>query len=546
MIGVAANAANLETIEEFFELFKTPWEPAVPSREYQVVLDAGGRTDNLQAELVLVYGSGEEAIDRLAGVPVERVSGAVDLAWGETTLPIYGGVALLQRTPGMLVSGQKTADYSHRSGQRLVRRFGYDLCGEVRHLLAGHQSAARAAIPTLELHIDLLRRVLLESGVGFVEVLPRPERHDFICCLTHDVDFYGIRRHGFDRTLAGFVARASVGTLMDLSRQRRTLSEALRNWTALASLPFVHLGIAPDFWRPFEDYAGVESPRHSTFFLVPTKGQPGVAPGGGVETARAVPYEVSEIRTPATHAVARGSELAVHGIDAWRDADAGRRELQEITSVTTRPTAGVRMHWLYFDAGSPRMLEAAGFDYDSTYGFNDAVGYRAGTGQVFRLPGTERLLELPLSIMDSALFSGGRMALAADQARALTRQILANARQFGGTVVINWHGRSLAPERLWDTFYQTLLNELRKGGRVWFATATEAVDWFKWRRGIRFTRAADGDTTAIEVSAPGPHDHPGVIRLHTPGRTGARAKDFAFGGNTPLTIQTPQLQRTHG
>ena len=269
---------------------------------------------------------------------------------------------------------------------------------------------------------------------------------------------------------------------MDLVRQKRTFSEALRNWAALASLPFVHLGIAPDFWRPFEDYAGVESPRHSTFFLVPTKGHAGVAPGGGVEAARAVPYEVSEIRTPATHAVARGSELAVHGIDAWRDADAGRRELQEITSVTTRPTSGVRMHWLYFDAGSPRMLEAAGFDYDSTYGFNDAVGYRAGTGQVFRLPGTKRLLELPLSIMDSSLFSSGRMALAADQAHALTRQILANARQFGGTVVINWHGRSLAPERLWDTFYQTLLNDLRKGGRVWFATATETVDWFKWRR----------------------------------------------------------------
>ncbi len=546
MIGVAANAANLETLEEFFELFKTPWELAVPAREYRVVLDAGGRTDNVQADLLLVYGSGEEAVDRQAAVAVERVPGPVDLTWGETTLPVYGGAALFDRPPGNLASGQKAADYSHQSASRLVRRIGYDLCGEVRHLLAGNQPAARASIPTLELHIALLRQVLLESGVAFVEVLPRPERHDFICCLTHDVDFYGIRRHGLDRTLAGFVARASVGTLMDLIKQRRTLSEALRNWAALASLPFVHLGLAPDFWRPFEDYAGVESPRHSTFFLVPTKGHAGVAPGGGVEAARAVPYEVSEIRTPATHAVARGSELAVHGVDAWRDADAGRRELQEITSVTARPSAGVRMHWLYFDAGSPRTLEAAGFDYDSTYGFNDAVGYRAGTSQVFRLPGAERLLELPLSIMDSSLFSTGRMALAADQAHALTRQILANARQFGGTVVINWHGRSLAPERLWDTFYQTLLNDLRKGGRAWFATATEAVDWFKWRRAIRFTRAADGDTSAIEVSAPGPHDHPGVIRLHSPGRSGAHAKDFTFDGNTPLTIQTPQLQRTHG
>ena len=42
------------------------------------------------------------------------------------------------------------------------------------------------------------------------------------------------------------------------------------------------------------------------------------------------------------------------------------------------------MHWLYFDriAGAAR---AAGFTYDSTWGYNEAVGYRAGTSQVFVL-----------------------------------------------------------------------------------------------------------------------------------------------------------------
>ena len=174
MIGVAADAVNLEAIAEFFELFKTPWELAVPAREYQVVLGAGGRTDNLQAELLLVYGSGEEAIDRQAGVRVQPVPGPVDLAWGETTLPVYGGVALFDRTPGILLSGQRTADYSHRSGHRLVRRIGYDLFGEVRHLLAGGQPAARASIPTLELHIAVLRHVLLESGWGSSRSFPGP------------------------------------------------------------------------------------------------------------------------------------------------------------------------------------------------------------------------------------------------------------------------------------------------------------------------------------------------------------------------------------
>ena len=52
-------------------------------------------------------------------------------------------------------------------------------------------------------------------------------------------------------------------------------------------------------------------------------------------------------------------------------------------------TAGVQDALaLFLLPESPRQLEAAGFDYDSTWGYNNAVGYRPGTSQVFRLPET--------------------------------------------------------------------------------------------------------------------------------------------------------------
>src|SRR5262249_20454605 len=154
--------------------------------------------------------------------------------------------------------------------------------------------------------------------------------------LTHDVDFFGVRRHLFDRTLGGFVARASLGTLLDLFRGRRPLAHAARNWLALVSLPLVLLNLAPDFWRPFDDYAAVEDASRSTFFLVPFKGRPGVAPDGTIDVARAVPYEIAEIRDEVSKAAARGSELGVHGIDAWRDSDAGRAEIAQLSTLTGR------------------------------------------------------------------------------------------------------------------------------------------------------------------------------------------------------------------
>jgi len=367
--------------------------------------------------------------------------------------------------------------------------------------LTNGQPATQASTPTLELHIELLRHLLVEARVPFVEIPPRPEGYDFICCLTHDVDFFGIRRHKFDRTLAGFVVRASLKTFADLVRGRRPLAQAIRNWMALLSLPLVFLKLIPDFWRPFDDYAQVEEGSRSTFFLVPFKGRPGVAPDGTVDAARAVSYEVSEIRAEISQAAIRGSELAVHGIDAWRDSDAGSAEMKQLTSITGRATAGVRMHWLYLATDSPRRLEAAGFDYDSTWGYNDAIGYRAGTSQVFQLPESAALMELPLSIMDSALFYRSRMDRTETEAFEDCGRVVANGRRFGGTVVINWHDRSLAPERLWDRFYRNLLAEVGKGGRAWFSTAGGAVDWFRWRRTFRFATGTGSRGVTVETSS---------------------------------------------
>ena len=56
MIGVAASADRIEVVNEFFELFKTPWEPFVPGKRYPVVLIADGHTDPGDAEVAFADG----------------------------------------------------------------------------------------------------------------------------------------------------------------------------------------------------------------------------------------------------------------------------------------------------------------------------------------------------------------------------------------------------------------------------------------------------------------------------------------------------------
>jgi UDP-glucose/GDP-mannose dehydrogenase family, NAD binding domain len=145
----------------------------------------------------------------------------------------------------------------------------------------------------------------------------------------------------------------------------------------------------------------------------------------------------------------------------------------------------VRIHWLYFGAQSAMLLEKAGFDYDSTIGYNETIGYRAGTSQVFKHPDVDHLLELPLHIMDTALFYPSYMNLSDEQAGAATLPLIENATRFGGVLTINWHNRSLGPERLWGDAYVNLLRELRST-TPWFATASQTVAWFRKRRATSF------------------------------------------------------------
>jgi len=541
MIGVTVPSGDVDAAGEFFELFKTPWEPAVPGRQYEALVCTEGSGEGFSSQLIVVYNPFETAADRAAGRAVVTIEDQVDVEWRERTLPIYAGAAVFEpgSTERLLSYGGNPLDYRRQFGSSVVWRIGYDLFREVRHLLSKGQSPSNALKPTLDWHIALLRTLLLESGVPFVEIPPRPFDNEFICCLTHDVDFFGLRRHRFDLTLAGFLARASVGTLADVVRRRRPLLEAARNWRACLTVPLVFLSLTPDFWSPFDDYAGVEDGRHSTFFVVPFKGRPGIGPDGRVKPRRAVPYQATEIRDGIAQAASRGSEVAVHGIDAWRDSTAGRAEMQQVVAAGGQTARGVRMHWLYFAEESPRQLEDAGFAYDSSCGFNEAVGYRAGTLQAFRFPGTSTLMELPMAIMDTALFYRHRMGLSTDDALRLCRQIVAHADSFGGALVINWHERSLAPERLWGRAYAQLVAEVCAGRRVWFTTAGEAVEWFRWRRSIRFARDTASNTLTVTAAAGQSPRPAALMRVHRGADRAAAGgmNEIRFDGSAPVRVQ---------
>ena len=155
---------------------------------------------------------------------------------------------------------------------------------------------------------------------------------------------------------------------------------------------------------------------------------------------------------------------------------------QSSARLVNASATGIRMHWLYFDASAPEKLEAAGYVYDSTVGYNQTVGYRAGTSQVFKPLTTKNLLELPMHVMDTALFYPSYLNLSPQQADEKVFPLVENAVQFGGVFTVNWHDRSLAPERLWGNFIRICSKNCRPKIHG-SPPPRKAVAWFRQRRG---------------------------------------------------------------
>jgi hypothetical protein len=521
VIGVICADGERPAVREFFQLFKTPWAfwESAGSCDVMVVTSAAALPGSFTARLVIAFGASEMRDDALLGVSPRSRTRDDMLEVGDLQLPLYTGALTLggdAAIVGRSASSGAALVVERATGSSSIIRCGYDLFAEVEFLLSAGQPRERADTPTLDLHISLMRQWIVAAGIPLWEIPPVPPGHHFLACLTHDVDFLGIRRHRHDRTLAGFLLRASLGSVSGFICGRRSLRHLVRNCAALLSLPLVYAGVLPDFWLPFDRYIDTDDEFRSTFFVIPFRGRPGRGLDGPSDPRRSVQYAAKETRPWLKKLRSLDFEVGVHGIDAWCDRAAATDELREVAELTGEAELGVRMHWLYFDASSFATLDHAGFLYDASIGYNDAVGFRAGTTQVFRPLSAERLLELPLHIQDTALFFPGRMGCNEREALHLCEPILDWTQRLGGVSTLSWHERSLVPERQWDGAYRWLLAQLRQRG-AYVTPAREVVSWFSARRSVDLQGAeiAADRLQALADRGPGTVASPGLmLRIH--------------------------------
>jgi hypothetical protein len=203
-----------------------------------------------------------------------------------------------------------------------------------------------------------------------------------------------------------------------------------------------------------------------------------------------------------------GHSLGLHGSFATlASPEVFTEQRRRLSALTGREIAGVRQHFLRFEPErTPPAMRAAGFDYDSTWGFADRNGFRLGLCDV--LPAWENLVEVPFTWMDRAL-SKYRNVEEPDVWVLDALELARACREVEGLWVGVWHPNLLPALGFPDApqAYARLLDGLL-AEQPYVATLEELVAWRKARSQLRVAGITPDGRPHLESPSPVPLESP--------------------------------------
>jgi hypothetical protein len=142
-----------------------------------------------------------------------------------------------------------------------------------------------------------------------------------------------------------------------------------------------------------------------------------------------------------------GLESGVHpSYHSFGRPEVLQAEVTALREVLGDGPLGGRQHYLRWGPDTWLDWERCGLAYDSSVGYADLPGFRAGTcipyhPWLLRQNRKSDLLEIPLLAMDLTLIN--RMKLRPQEAQAVLTDLIDRCRTVGGVFMLLWHSSSL-------------------------------------------------------------------------------------------------------
>jgi peptidoglycan/xylan/chitin deacetylase (PgdA/CDA1 family) len=152
-----------------------------------------------------------------------------------------------------------------------------------------------------------------------------------------------------------------------------------------------------------------------------------------------------------------GWEIGLHGsYNSFSDEILLLKEKKIIEDVLEHKVIGIRQHYLNLNEKTWDIQQNCGFKYDSSFGYNNKVGYRENKYIPFHPFGNDFTV-IPLVVMDDCYFA------ARDNWEEFLK-LLDITEEKGGILVINWHQRNFN-EREFPNHSHIYCNMIEEGMR---------------------------------------------------------------------------------
>ena len=167
-----------------------------------------------------------------------------------------------------------------------------------------------------------------------------------------------------------------------------------------------------------------------------------------------------------------------------------KKEKAKIERLIGKKIIGVRNHDLRFKTpDSWEFLANAGFEYDTSFGYHDMVGFRNGMCHPFQPYNLNKdkkidILEIPLNIQDWTLFM--HMKTGTNEGWRYIKNLIDTTEKYGGVLTILWHNWTFSLpvsyggifRKEWTKLYEKILKYCHKKN-AWITNGKEICDWYK-------------------------------------------------------------------
>ncbi len=261
----------------------------------------------------------------------------------------------------------------------------------------------------------------------------------FAVCLTHDVDdIYVPFSHNILSSLY-LMKGLEIGKIIKYWNDRNRKEKS-------------------PYWN-FKDIMKLEEQydARSSFYFIATG-----------EDIRRFRYNIEDLENELSSIIDNGWEVGLHGgYYSYNSLDNIIREKNRIEKILNKKLIGYRNHYLMFDIPDTwKLLDKAGFKYDTTFGYNNKIGFKNGMCHPFKPFDLENkkeinITEIPLNIMDTTFFNS-YFAFKNNILEVWIRikNLIDNTEKYNGVVTILWHNYVFSSpfRRDWAKLYDKILN----------------------------------------------------------------------------------------